>query len=443
MKSPAHTENLLLHLDYSVVQQCMHCGMCLSVCPTYDETKREYSSPRGRVALMRAIVDGRMEVNRRFAEELYFCLGCLACTSACPAGVDYGHLFEMARAEAERLGVLNNPYRILVRSTLIKWLFMKRQRLRFVGRLLWLYQKLGFQTMVRKLGLMRLAPKLFRGLEPLTPTVCDEYTPMPYRTKLAPGVKPRFRVGLMAGCVQDLVFADINRDTIYVLEQNGCEVVVPAGQECCGSLHGHNGEVKSAQKLARTNIDAFPLHELDAIVMLAGGCGSHARYYNRLLADDPAYAEKAAEWSRKFRDLFGFLGEIDFRKPRQPAGGVTKRQRLTYDEACHLLHGLKISAQPKAILSSLPGYDLVELPEASWCCGSAGIYNITQPELSAKLLDRKLKQVVNTGATILSTTNTGCMVQLSAGVRMRNLPVRVANVLTLLAEAYRAEAPER
>lgn len=440
MKSTDHAENFLQHLDYSVVQQCMHCGMCLSVCPTYDETKREYSSPRGRVALMRAAADGRLEMTHRFAEELYFCLGCLACTSACPAGVDYAHLFEMARAEAERVGVLNNPYRILVRSVLIKWLFMKRARLRFAGRLLWLYQKLGFQAMVRRLGLMRLAPKLFRGLEPLTPTICDEFTAMPYRTPATPGNPSKWKVGVMAGCVQDLAFADVNRDTIYILEQNGCEVVVPAGQECCGSLHGHNGEVESAKKLARTNIDAFPLHELDVVIMNAGGCGSHARHYDRLLADDPAYAEKAREWSRKFRDIFGFLGEIGFRPPAPPPGGVAKRQRLTYDEACHLLHGLKISAQPKAILLSLPGYNLVELPEASWCCGSAGIYNITQPELSAKLLDRKAKQIANTGATVLSTTNTGCMVQLTAGMRMRKMRVRVVNVITLLAEAYRAES---
>jgi glycolate oxidase iron-sulfur subunit len=450
-------------LDYSVVQQCMHCGLCLPTCPTYDATKRESAGPRGRIALMRAIADDRLEVSRAFGEEMYFCLGCLACTSACPAGVDYAHLFEMARAEVERRRVLSAPKRNLVRWALIRWLFARRSRLRFAGRLLWLYQRLGLQAFVRASGLMRLAPRQLRELEPLTPTVLDRFTPMGYRTKAFPTAHRQLpvgqptttapsrdrgaaeignrqsamrQVGVIAGCVQDLTFADVNRDTVYVLEQNGCEVEIPKGQECCGSLHGHNGEWELAKEFARKNLDAFDVERLDAIVINAAGCGSHLRHYDRLLADDPAYAAKAKAWSRKARDIQEYLVEIGFRPPR-PSGAP--KARLTYHEACHLAHGQKISAQPRAILKALPAYDFVELPESAWCCGSAGVYNITQPEMATELQRRKVGHVAATAADVVATSNPGCMIQVAAGLRARGLDVRVAHPVTLLAEAYRAE----
>lgn len=476
----ATNANFLKGLDYSVVQQCMHCGLCLPTCPTYDATKRESASPRGRIALMRAIADDRLEVTRAFGEEMYFCLGCLACTTACPAGVDYAHLFEMARAEVERRHILSAPKRNLVRWALIRWLFAKRARLRFAGRLLWIYQKVGMQALVRASGLMRLAPKQIRELEPLTPAVLDEFTEMGYRTKKLPianrqsptgqrqttdayfeiGISPAptaksarpsadpnleignqqstiRRVGIIAGCVQDLTFADVNRDTVFVLEQNGCEVVIPKGQECCGSLHGHNGEWELAKKFARTNLDAFDVDGLDAIIINAAGCGSHLRHYDRLLADDPAYAEKAKTWSRKARDIQEYLIEIGFRPPH--GNGVSSKVRLTYHEACHLVHGQKITVQPRAILKSLPEYEFVELPESTWCCGSAGVYNITQPEMAMELQRRKVGHIASTNAAVVATSNPGCMIQVAVGLRERGLEVRVAHPVTLLAEAYRAE----
>ena len=473
----ATNANFLKGLDYSVVQQCMHSGLCLPTCPTYDATKRESASPRGRIALMRAIADDRLEVTRAFGEEMYFCLGCLACTTACPAGVDYAHLFEMARAEVERRHILSAPKRNLVRWALIRWLFAKRARLRFAGRLLWIYQKIGMQALVRASGLMRLAPKQIRELEPLTPTVLDEFTEMGYRTKALPiadcrlpidqtqafghapdrlkvgegqspldprpstldprGARHARRVGLIAGCVPDLTYADVNRDTVFVLEQNGCEVVIPKGQECCGSLHGHNGEWELAKKFARMNLDAFDVDGLDAIVINAAGCGSHLRHYDRLLADDPAYAEKAKTWSRKARDIQEYLIEIGFRPPH--GNGVSPKVRLTYHEACHLVHGQKITVQPRVILKSIPGYEFVELPESTWCCGSAGVYNITQPEMAMELQRRKVGHIVSTNAAVVATSNPGCMIQVSVGLRERGLEVRVAHPVTLLAEAYRAE----
>lgn len=456
--------NFLKGLDYSVVQQCMHCGLCLPTCPTYDATKRESASPRGRIALMRAIADDRLDVTRAFGEEMYFCLGCLACTTACPAGVDYAHLFEMARAEVERRRALSAPKRNLVRWALIRWLFAKRSRLRFAGRLLWIYQKTGMQTLVRTSGLMRLAPKQIRELEPLTPTVLDEFTEMGYRTspltiddcrmlidqkqpKEAPKPGPQStisnrplairQVGVIAGCVQDLTFADVNRDTVFVLEQNGCEVVIPKGQECCGSLHGHNGEWELAKEFARKNLDAFDVDGLDAIVINAAGCGSHLRHYDRLLADDPTYSGRAKTWSRKARDIQEYLVEIGFRPPR--GNGASPKTRLTYHEACHLVHGQKITAQPRAILKSLPAYEFVELPESTWCCGSAGVYNITQPEMATVLQRRKVGHIASTNAAVVATSNPGCMIQVAVGLRERGLKVRVAHPVTLLAEAYRAE----
>ncbi|NUN93653.1 MAG: (Fe-S)-binding protein [Verrucomicrobiae bacterium] len=432
--------NYLKGLDYSILQQCMHCGLCLPTCPTYDATKRESASPRGRIALMRAIADDRLELTRAFGEEMYFCLGCLACMTACPAGVNYAHLLEMARAETERRRVLAAPKRNVLRWALIRWLFAKRARLRFAGRLLWAYQRLGLQSLVRRSGLLRFAPKSIRELEPLTPTILDAFTPMGYRTpkgRLRETSRIR-RVGVIAGCVQDLAFADVNRDTAFVLEENGCEVVIPKGQECCGSLHGHNGEWELAKAFARKNLDAFEVEALDAIIINAAGCGSHLRHYDRLLADDPRYAARAKAWSRKVRDAQEYLVEIGFRPPRGRAD--SPRVRLAYHEACHLVHGQQITVPPRTLLKSLPGYEIVELPESTWCCGSAGVYNITHPEMAGQLQRRKINHVATTQAVVVATSNPGCILQVAAGLRARGMKVRVAHPITLLAEAYRAEA---
>jgi glycolate oxidase iron-sulfur subunit len=245
-------------------------------------------------------------------------------------------------------------------------------------------------------------------------------------------------VGMIPGCVQSLVFPDVNRDTVDCLLANGCEVFTPRGFACCGSLHGHNGDLETATALARRNIDLFQRETLDAIVINAAGCGSHLRHYDRLLAADPQYAERAREWSRKARDISEFLVEIGFRKPSgipHPASSV----RLTYHEACHLCHGQKVSRQPREVLSAIPGVEPVELSEATWCCGSAGIYNITQPDMSKQLLERKMKNIRATGASVVASGNPGCTIQLQAGARQFGPEIRVVHPVSLLAEAYRAE----
>ena len=480
----------LKDLDYSVVQQCMHCGMCLPTCPTYMETKLERNSPRGRIALMRAIADGQLEASKAFADEMYFCLGCLACETACPAGVDYTQLFEMARAEAERSHALDSPWRRFLRKSLLGFLFHDQARLRLAGRLLGMYQALGLQELVRRSGVLNLFPKSLRVLEAKTPTMQRHFSPELIASEETPGSRrtpgggpslgdrrlptapsrgpatattdtPTYRVGLLTGCMQDLIYSDVNRDTADVLLANGCMVVTPPTQGCCGSLHAHNGEYEMAKDYARRLLDHFDLDRLDAIITNAAGCGSHLKHFDRLLHDDPRYAAKARQWSEKVKDISEWLVEIDFRPPSggpdnllsgcakrtgsdpltQPSetAAATTKTRVTYHDACHLCHGQKITAQPRALLAKIPGLELLSLTESMWCCGSAGIYNLIQPEMAAKLQERKLDHIAATGASVVATGNPGCMIQIQNGLAAHGTKIEVVHPITLLAQAYRGE----
>ncbi|HYV26910.1 MAG TPA: (Fe-S)-binding protein, partial [Candidatus Eisenbacteria bacterium] len=297
-------------MDYSVLQQCMHCGLCLPTCPTYEATQIERHSPRGRIALLRAVADGRLDMTRTLAAEMYFCLGCLACMTACPAGVNYAELFEHGRAEAEGSGVLNSPARNFIRSFTLRWLFMDPTRWQLVGQVLRLYQQLGIQAAIRHSGILKLLPRRLRELEAITPEIQSEFS-----EELIPPVLPatgqrRYRVALLTGCAQDLIFSDINRDTAEVLARNGCEVITPPGQPCCGSLHAHNGEWELAQRLARRQIDLLPPEEFDAIITNAGGCGSHLKHYRSLLVEDRRYHQRAQLWDQKVKDIHEWLVEI-------------------------------------------------------------------------------------------------------------------------------------
>jgi glycolate oxidase iron-sulfur subunit len=427
----------LKNLDYSVVQQCMHCGMCLPTCPTYDATKLERNSPRGRIALMRAIADDRLEPTAAFADEMYFCLGCLACMTACPAGVNYAELFEHARAEAERVGVLKNPKRSFIRWFTVGWLFMDLRRLHLVGYVMRLYQQLGIQTFIRRSGILKLMPQRLRELEAMTPQVQPKFSAELIAPVTPANGERRYRVAMLTGCAQDLIFSDVNRDTVEVLARNGCEVITPPEQHCCGSLHGHNGEWELAQQLARRNIDQFPPDEFDAIITNAGGCGSHLKHYAHLLHDDPRYAKRAVVWDTKVKDIHEWLAQIGIEAPR--VNGVAPLH-VTYHESCHLCHGQKVTNQPRQLLRAIGNVKLTELPEASWCCGSAGIYNLTQPEMAGQLLERKVKHIQRTGAQVVATGNPGCLLQVMNGCRSAGMNVRVAHPVTLLAEAYRGKA---
>ncbi len=432
------TTETLRTMDYAVLQQCIHCGMCLPTCPTYDETHQERNSPRGRLSLMRAIADRRMDVTETFGDELYFCLGCLACETACPANVQYAHLFEVARADIERAQVLANPKRSAIRGFVLRGIFTRPHVLRFIGRLLWLSQASGAQWLFRALKLPRFLPPDLRNLEAQTPTARAEFSCDLIQPVETPA-QPRWRVGVLTGCVQDVLFSDINRDTVDVLLANGCEVHTPPVQSCCGSLHAHNGEIATAADLARRLIDSFDIERLDAIITNAAGCGSHLKTYGRLLADDPAYAARAKLWSQKLKDVHEWLAETGIRPPR--TADAPEKMRVTYHEACHLCHGQKITRQPRELLRSVPGLELVELPESTWCCGSAGIYNITQPEMAAKLQARKLGHIISTGLGIVAAANPGCILQLVNGAAQLGHRLEVVHPVTLLARAYRNEAP--
>jgi glycolate oxidase iron-sulfur subunit len=422
-------------LDYSVVQQCMHCGLCLPTCPTYDATKIERHSPRGRISIMRAIADGEMDMTKTFADEMYFCLGCLACMTACPAGVNYAELFEHARAEAESSGLLRSPKRNLIRAFAIRWMFSDMRRLQLVGSAIRLYQQLGFQTLLRKSGVLKLLPRRLRELEAITPDIQPKFTAEMLPPLSRAVGQRKYRVALLIGCAQDLIFSDVNRDTHEVLVRNGCEVVTPPNQLCCGSLHAHNGEWNLAADLARKQLQQFPPDQFDAIITNAGGCGSHLKHYAKLLADDPGWREAAELWDRKVKDIHEWLIEIG---GIAPPPSSTPAQRVTYHESCHLSHGQKIVTQPRRLLRAIPNLTLVELPEAAWCCGSAGVYNITQPEMAGQLLDRKLDNIRKTGVEVVATGNPGCLLQLINGARQRGLDLRVVHPITLLAEAYKS-----
>lgn len=438
--SPGARPVHLKDLDFGVLTQCIHCGLCLPTCPTYDATKLEKHSPRGRIQLMRNVAEGRLDLTPDFGREMYFCLGCVACETACPAGVDYAHMFEEARADIERAGILQTTPRNVIRSVMLRGIFTRPWLLRALGRVMRIYQASGLETLVRKLGLLRLVPRRLRELETLAPRVERDFSDTLIGEVETPSLPSRKRVGMLTGCVQDLTFSHVNRDTVDVLLANGCEVITPRMQHCCGSLHGHNGEVETARELARRNIDAMErsagaLENLDAIISNAGGCGSHLKHYDRLLQGDPRYAAQARVWSARMRDVHEFLAAIGIAKP----AALKTEKIVTYHESCHLCHGQKITLEPRDLLKAIPGVTLVELPESAWCCGSAGIYNITQPEMSAQLLARKMANIATTRASCVASANPGCSVQLEAGARATGAPLEIAHPITLLARAYRGE----
>lgn len=420
----------LKSLDYSVLQQCIHCGMCLPTCPTYKDTLLERHSPRGRIALMKAIADDEIKLDEEFAEEMYYCLGCLSCTSACPAGVDYAKMFETARAEAEASHVNQSGSRRFWRWLALDFLFLNPRRLRFVGKCLGLYQSLGLQSLARKTKATSLLPKDLRDLEPSTPTISHHFSDTLIKEIEVDENASEYTVGFLTGCVQDLAFSNINQDSITVLKENGCRIVTPRNQPCCGSLHAHNGALDMARDLAKRTIDSFDIESLDAIISNAGGCGSHLKHYGELLKDDENYRERAELWDRKLKDIHEWLFEIGLKAPPPLQVPLT----ATYHHSCHLVHGQGIKEQPIALLRKIEGLSLRPLKDAEACCGSAGIYNITHPELSKKLQTEKVSHIEATHASIVLTANPGCHLQIVNGLTNDNQIVM--HPMTLLAKAY-------
>jgi glycolate oxidase iron-sulfur subunit len=414
----------LLDLDH-----CVRCGLCLNACPTYRELGWEMDSPRGRIYQMLQVAEGKMEATPAYVEHIDLCLACRACETACPSGVQYGRLVEDARAAIEAHRKRPFPVRWL-RSFVFRRLIPSRLGLGLAGGMLYLYQGSGLQKLLRLTRLLGLFGKL-RQVESLLPSA---EAPFFFRHigKVFPAEgERRYRVAFLAGCIANVCFARLNEATVRVLQKNGCEVAIPEEQTCCGALHLHAGLREEARALARKNIDAALGGNFDAIVTNAAGCGSTLKEYDELLADDPAWHDKAKQFKSLLRDITEFLAQIELRPATTEVKAV-----VTYQDSCHLAHGQLVRIPPRQLLAGIPGLEFRELPFTDLCCGSAGIYNIVQNDMAMALLEKKMRCVNATGASLVATANPGCLLQLQAGVRLWGKDQKVRHVVQILDEAY-------
>ncbi len=412
------------------IAQCVHCGLCLSACPTYVELGREMDSPRGRLYLLRALGEGRIEPTATVLEHLDLCLDCCGCETACPSGVEYGRIIEGARAILEP-GRRRSWSGRAVRHLALRVLLPRRRLLAAAGWPLRLYRASGLRALARRSGALRLLPQRLRELEALAPEVRGPAFLADARVNRPARGPRRGRVALFAGCIMDHAMPEVHRATVRVLARNGYEVVVPRAQTCCGALHVHAGDRDTAQRLARRNVAAFAEAGVERVVVNSAGCGAQLREYAELLAGDPALADAARSLARATVDPSVLLAEQELERP-------TRRvpRRAVYDEPCHLLHAQGVSEQPRALLRAIPGLELVPLAESELCCGSAGVYNLTQPELARRLRRRKIEHIAAARADLVVTANPGCLLQLRAGVRERGLAVEVVHLVELLDRAY-------
>ena len=415
-------------LDKKLLKECVHCGLCLDFCPTYRVLGHEADSPRGRIYQIRQVYEGKLSAdNADFREHIYACLDCRACQTACPSGVQYGAIIEAARAVAEPI----SPSEKTVGRAILGSVFTRPKLLDAAGVGLRLYQRSGAQLALRRSGLLKLLPQRLREMESMLAPAQGGI-----RRWSAPQVTPargkvRYRVGFIEGCIMPQLFGDTNAATVRVLAANGCVVYSPPRQGCCGALQMHTGDRPTAQELARRNIDAFSGLGLDAIIINAAGCGSTLKEYGVLLRDDPAYAERAEQFARQVKDVSEFLASIDLVKPTRSVP-----MTVTYQDACHLVHGQGIRNQPRQLLRQIPGLKLVEMKDSDVCCGSAGIYNLTHPDISVQLLEQKMDCVLATGATAVVAPNPGCTMQLAYGARRRGTTLQFFHVVDLLDRAY-------
>jgi glycolate oxidase iron-sulfur subunit len=420
-------------LNDDLIVKCMHCGLCLPTCPTYVLTGMEKSSPRGRIRLMKAVKDGELEMTEGFRDEIDFCLDCQACETACPAGVKFGSLIESARSEIATKGLERWPTR-LIKRFMFKYLFTDAQMLvRFAG-LLRLYQKSGIDWLLKKTRLLRIFSKRLDQIQFLATKISNVSSRKQLTEQSLSQPLQKYRVGFLTGCIMDVAFADINMDTVKLLMHHNCEVVAPTSQRCCGSLQAHNGDMETARSLARRNVEAFSNLDLDAIVMNSAGCGAFMKKYGSVLEDESEYAAPALEMSNKIKDISEFLDDIGL-KTNEALKQTYHGKRVTYHDACHLVHSQKIFDQPRKLIKSLPGIDYVSLPESTWCCGSAGIYNITHFDTSMQLLNRKIENIKTVEPDIIVTGNPGCLIQLEHGLRDQGLNIELLHLATFLRRA--------
>jgi glycolate dehydrogenase iron-sulfur subunit len=412
--------------------KCIHCGLCLNSCPTYRELGVEMDSPRGRIYQIIQVESGRLPLGESFVRHIELCLDCRACETACPSGVEYGRLVESARGQIESYYRRPWPERFLRRLFFVH-LLPHQGRLAAAGKLFRFYQRSGAEKLA--LGALKLFPGRLARLARLAPRMEKPFFTERLGT-VAPAEGPRrYRVAFFAGCIANLAFARLNDATVRVLTRNGCEVVIPSGQDCCGALHVHAGYRAVSRSLARRNIEAFRAEDFDAIITNAAGCGSVLKEYPQLFeTEQKDLLESAERFSARVKDVTEFLAEIGLN------GDLgTVRVRATYQDPCHLGHAQRIRSAPRKLLAAVPGLELVELKDSEICCGSAGIYNVAHNEMAERLLAAKMRRVDETGAQLIVTANPGCLLQLRAGLS-RRLPAgrRVLHVVELLDEAYSA-----
>lgn len=413
-----------------IIEKCVHCGFCLPVCPTYVLWGQEMDSPRGRIYLMKLAAEGAVEMNSTWVSHFDSCLGCMACMPACPSGVDYGKLIEATRAQIERNTGRTRGEKLHRRFVFET--FTRPDRLRSLRLPLLAYQKSGLQAFVRASGLLKLLPKKMRVLESLMPKLGANESVA--EVTHAAGTKRR-RVGLLLGCVQREFFPQVNAATVRVLAAEGCEVVAPSAQSCCGALLVHAGEESAAVALAKKTIDAFESADVDTIVTNAAGCGSTVKEYAHLLRDEPGYADRATIFAAKCKDISEVLAGLEPRATRQPL-----KLRVAYHDACHLQHAQGVRAQPRALLSNIPGLELAEIPEAAICCGSAGIYNLVQPDAANALGKRKAQLIAPLKADVVATGNPGCLLQIQSSLARQGLKIPVVHMVQLLDASIRGQS---
>ena len=414
-----------------VFDRCVRCGLCLPTCPTYVETLVETSGPRGRIALIKAVAEERLDLlSPGFVHQMSECLDCRACEAVCPSGVEYGKILEPARTQIVRAqGPARSWWARLGRAVLIGRLFQHLWLMRIAAWFLRFYQRSGVQRLVRRTGILRALG--LQDLEAIAPRISDRFF-TPRGQRFTPPGYARATAFLHAGCIMHVAFAEWNAATVRVLNAAGVEVVVPRDQGCCGAITIHAGEMPRGRELAKRNIAAFERSGADVYVINAAGCGSALKEYGHLLHDDPAWANRAIAFSAKVRDVLEYLDEIGL--PRDALGPV--RAIVTYQDACHLAHAQRITAPPRRLLASIPGLEIREMAESSLCCGSAGIYNVQQPGMAQRLQQRKTDRVLEVAPEIVATANPGCALQIRNGLDRAGAPhIAVKHVVELLDES--------
>ena len=411
--------------EQHLIEECVHCGFCLPTCPTYALWNEEMDSPRGRIYLMKLGAEGKAEMTDSYVGHFDKCLGCMACMTACPSGVQYSKLIEATRSQIERN--YKRSFTDALMRKLIFAIFPYPKRLRLLALPTWLYQASGLRYLARHSGLLNLLPNSIKSAEALQPEVSlgELYAKMP--TQVPAVGKVRLRVGLLAGCVQSVFFSRVNQATARVLAAEGCEVINPANQVCCGALMIHTGREEQALNLARATIDVFESANVDVIVNNAAGCGSNLKDYGYLFRDDPNYADRAKQFSAKCKDISEVLADLEPQAPRHPIP-----LRIAYHDACHLQHAQGVRLQPRKVLASIPQLELLEIPDSAICCGSAGIYNMVEPEPAQQLGDRKVENCLATGAQMVVTSNPGCILQIAAGLQRAGHDIPVKHMIEIV-----------